>query len=101
MMVFMLFKGPIQGLLNTNNAFVKFETDGTRSKLRAVKLVYVLMQFVLLGVGIWKVNAMGLLPYVPARFLEIISATPISHNTRRESNLRLQNNEVGLASLGI
>ncbi|KAK2765170.1 hypothetical protein FQN54_008869 [Arachnomyces sp. PD_36] len=62
MMVFMLFKGPIQGLLNTNAAFVKFETDGTRAKLRAVKLVYVLMQFVLLGVGIWKVNAMGLLP---------------------------------------
>lgn len=64
----MLFKGPIQGLLNTNNAFVKFETDGTRAQLRAVKLVYVLMQFVLLAVGIWKVNAMGLLPYVPSRF---------------------------------
>ena len=62
MMVFMLFKGPIQGLMNTNNAFVKFETDGTRAKLRAVKLVYILMQFVLLGVGVWKVNAMGLLP---------------------------------------
>lgn len=26
MMVFMLFKGPIQGLLNTNAAFTKFET---------------------------------------------------------------------------
>lgn len=29
-----------------------------------VKLVYMLMQCLLLGLGIWKVNAMGLLPYV-------------------------------------
>ncbi|KAL1986837.1 hypothetical protein VTN96DRAFT_5490 [Rasamsonia emersonii] len=62
MMVFMLFKGPIQGLLNTNAAFAKFETDATRAKLRGAKAVYVLMQLVLLGLGVWKVNAMGLLP---------------------------------------
>lgn len=64
MMVFMLFKGPIQGLMNTNAAFVKFESDTTRGRLLAVKLVYVLMQFALLALGVWKVNAMGLLPYV-------------------------------------
>jgi ER membrane protein complex subunit 4 len=62
MMVFMLFKGPLQGLMNTNAAFVKFETDTTRGRLLVVKAVYVLMQFVLLGLGVWKVNAMGLLP---------------------------------------
>jgi hypothetical protein len=65
MMVFMLFKGPIQGLLNTNAAFAKFETDAIRAKLVGVKLVYVLVQLLLLGLGIWKVNSMGLLPYVP------------------------------------
>lgn len=27
-----------------------------------VKAIYVLMNFLLLGLGIWKVNAMGLLP---------------------------------------
>lgn len=64
MMVFMLFKGPIQGLINTNAAFAKYETPSTRGRLVAVKLVYVLMQFLLLALGIWKVNAMGLLPYV-------------------------------------
>lgn len=64
MMVFMLFKGPIQGLINTNAAFVKFESEGTRAKLIGVKIVYVLMQLGLLGLGVWKVNAMGLLPYV-------------------------------------
>ncbi|CAL5869589.1 uncharacterized protein PFLUO_LOCUS3819 [Penicillium psychrofluorescens] len=62
MMVFMLFKGPIQGLFNTNAAFAKFDTESTRAKLVGVKAVYVLMQLGLLALGIWKVNAMGLLP---------------------------------------
>jgi hypothetical protein len=64
MMVFMLFKGPIQGLLNTNSVFAKFETESTRAQMIGVKLVYVLMQLMLLGLGVWKVNGMGLLPYV-------------------------------------
>lgn len=64
MMVFMLFKGPIQGLINTNAVFAKFDTEGTHKKLLGVKAVYVLVQFGLLALGVWKVNAMGLLPYV-------------------------------------
>lgn len=64
MMVFMLFKGPIQGLFSINSAFAKFESEGTRLQMIGVKLVYVLMQFLLLALGIWKVNGMGLLPYV-------------------------------------
>ncbi|OJJ46661.1 hypothetical protein ASPZODRAFT_66381 [Penicilliopsis zonata CBS 506.65] len=62
MMVFMLFKGPIQGLINTNAAFTKFEAESIRGKLVGVKAVYVLMQLALLALGIWKVNGMGLLP---------------------------------------
>lgn len=64
MMVFMLFKGPIQGLFSTNAAFAKYETPSTHARLIGVKIVYVLMQLALLALGIWKVNAMGLLPYV-------------------------------------
>jgi hypothetical protein len=63
MMVFMLFKGPIQGLIATNAQFLKFETESNRTKIWGCKAVYVLMQFALLGMGVWKVNAMGLLPY--------------------------------------
>lgn len=65
MMVLMLFKGPIQGLINTNAAFAKYETPSTRARLVGVKAVYVLMQLLLLALGVWKVNGMGLLPYVP------------------------------------
>lgn len=63
MMVFMLFKGPIQGLINTNAVFAKYDTETTHARMLGVKAVYVLMQLALLALGIWKVNAMGLLPY--------------------------------------
>ncbi|KAL8695949.1 MAG: hypothetical protein Q9224_003055 [Gallowayella concinna] len=62
MMVFMLFKNPIQAILQTNAAFVRYETPRTRSKMWVVKAVYVLMNLVALGLGVWKVNGMGLLP---------------------------------------
>nr|KND92946.1 ER membrane protein complex subunit 4 [Tolypocladium ophioglossoides CBS 100239] len=64
MMVFMAFKNPLVGLMNTNLAFERFQTEGGNSsnKMLQTKLVYVAMQLVALAVGIWKVNAMGLLP---------------------------------------
>ena len=64
MMVFMLFKTPIQALLQTNQAFARFETPGTAGKLFLVKATYVLMNLLALALGVWKVNSMGLLPYV-------------------------------------
>jgi len=64
MMVFMLFKGPIQALINIQNVFARFETEGTRDRLILVKLAYVACNFLALALGIWKVNGMGLLPYV-------------------------------------
>ncbi|MCJ1375139.1 hypothetical protein MMC20_006373 [Loxospora ochrophaea] len=62
MMVFMLFKNPIQALMQTNQMFTKFETDGTKGQMWLVKATYVLMNLVALSLGIWKVNGMGLLP---------------------------------------
>ncbi|KAG9523810.1 hypothetical protein KCU71_g11399, partial [Aureobasidium melanogenum] len=62
MMVFMLFKGPIQALINIQNVFSRFETEGTRDRLIMVKLAYVACNFLALALGIWKVNGMGLLP---------------------------------------
>jgi hypothetical protein len=64
MMVVMAFKNPVMGLMATNQAFEKFETEGTRQNLLIVKAVYVAMQILALALGVWKVNGMGLLPYV-------------------------------------
>lgn len=62
MMVFMAFKNPIMGLANTNQAFERFQTETNNAKILQTKLVYVVMQLVALGVGVWKINGMGLLP---------------------------------------
>lgn len=63
MMVFMAFKNPLMGLVNTNQAFERFQSSQSlSSQLLQVKFVYVICQLVALGVGIWKINAMGLLP---------------------------------------
>ncbi|KAI8623854.1 hypothetical protein F5Y19DRAFT_344392 [Xylariaceae sp. FL1651] len=62
MMVFMAFKNPIMGLVGTNQAFERFESDSNKGKMLQVKLAYIAMQLVALAVGIWKVNTMGLLP---------------------------------------
>lgn len=62
MMVFMAFKNPLMGILATNQAFERFETEGNRAKMAQVKAAYVAMQLVALGLGVWKVNSMGLLP---------------------------------------
>jgi len=62
MMVFMAFKGPIMGIVGTNQAFERFESESNRSKMLQVRLAYVAMQLVALALGVWKVNSMGLLP---------------------------------------
>jgi ER membrane protein complex subunit 4 len=62
MMVMMLFKNPIMGLMATNSAFSRFESEGTRGKILGCKVVYVGLQLCLLGLGVWKVDQMGLLP---------------------------------------
>lgn len=61
-MVFMAFKNPLMGLMNTTQAFERFQTATNTGQMLQVKALYVAMQILALGVGIWKVNAMGLLP---------------------------------------
>ncbi|KAB2578915.1 hypothetical protein BFW01_g1143 [Lasiodiplodia theobromae] len=62
MMVFMLFKNPVNAVININRTFANFETPGTSSRLLGVKLVFVATNCLALALGIWKVNKMGLLP---------------------------------------
>lgn len=64
MMVVMAFKTPLMGLMATNTAFERFESDSNKAAMLQVKLAYVAMQVVALALGIYKINTMGLLPYV-------------------------------------
>ena len=62
MMVFMLFKAPVQALLGINQTFARFESEGKRQELLMVKAAFVACNFLALALGTWKVNQMGLLP---------------------------------------
>lgn len=92
MMVFMAFKNPVVGLFGTNQAFERFESDTNKAKIVQVKLAYIAMQLVALGVGIWKVNGMGLLPYVFSRLYALAFRFRYANNT--------QDNTIRLARLG-
>jgi len=61
-MIFTLFKGPLQAIFMTNRMFVPYETENTKPKLLVVKLAYIACNLLTLALGIYKVNAMGLLP---------------------------------------
>ena len=61
-MVFTLFKTPVMSALGIHRTFAPFETPGTAGRLLGVKVVYILTNLLMLALGIWKVNAMGLLP---------------------------------------
>ncbi|KAK4554612.1 hypothetical protein LTR86_008467 [Recurvomyces mirabilis] len=64
MMVFMLFKGPITAMFSIQSTFQRLETDSNRGQMLLVKAAFVGCNFLALALGIWKVNGMGLLPYV-------------------------------------
>jgi len=69
MMVFMLFKSPIQAVLSIQSTFARFETEGNRDKIVLSKLVFVLTNCLALALGVWKVNQMGLLPTTTSDWL--------------------------------
>ncbi|EME38364.1 hypothetical protein DOTSEDRAFT_57478 [Dothistroma septosporum NZE10] len=74
MMVFMLFKGPIQAILNIQSTFSRLESDGNRDQMILVKLAFVGCNILALALGIWKVNGMGLLPTTRSDWLAWESA---------------------------
>ena len=68
-MVFTLFKTPVLAVLGLQRTFAPFETPGTSGRLLGVKLVYIACNMLMLALGIWKVNGMGLLPTTKSDWL--------------------------------
>ncbi|KAF3903346.1 hypothetical protein AA313_de0207445 [Arthrobotrys entomopaga] len=62
MMTVMLFMNPLRALSTVGNTFSKFDGESTHGRLVTVKLAYIGLQLLTIAIGIWKVNAMGLLP---------------------------------------
>lgn len=64
MMVFMLFKTPLTAIMNVQNTFSKLESERTKDQFIMVKLCFIACNLLAVGLGVWKVDKMGLLPYV-------------------------------------
>ena len=74
-MVYTLFKTPIQAIFSLPATFARFESPGTKQRgLFFVKIVYVLTNLLVLGLGVWKVGKMGLLPTTRSDWLAWESA---------------------------
>jgi hypothetical protein len=57
---------PIKSILGVNGMFSKFEDPSGKVELQMPKLVFVLLNFVMLGVGLYKMSKMRLLPTTSA-----------------------------------
>ncbi|KAI8686937.1 ER membrane protein complex subunit 4 [Fusarium sp. Ph1] len=80
MMVFMAFKNPLMGLVNTNQALERFQTESNSAQMLQVKFVYVACQLLALAVGVWKINGMGLLPTTRSDWLMWeVQREPLEH----------------------
>ena len=83
MMVFMLFKAPIQALMNINQTFARFESDGKKQEMLMVKAAFIGCNLLALALGTWKVNQMGLLPWVSLTLLDSAVSLIICTRTTR------------------
>ncbi|KAJ3076842.1 ER membrane protein complex subunit 4 [Podochytrium sp. JEL0797] len=84
MVTVMLFMNSSNAILNTQLAFKRFETVASDKKpasanynLVLPKIVYILAQCVLIGLGVYKCSAMGLLPTSHSDWLSFLEAKSV------------------------
>lgn len=82
MIVFMLLQGSVKAIVSYSKVFANLETAPPKSlladKLILPKLVFVGIQVVLLGLGLYKCNTMGLLPTSQSDWLAFKSVKKFS-----------------------
>ena len=70
MMTFMLLWNPIKSIFTETNAqFKHLQTPQNASDILLTKAVFVVCQLGCLGVGVWKLNGMGLIPNLRSDWL--------------------------------
>lgn len=61
-MTFMLFLGPLAAIARVGEEFARFRTDKNGAEILLYQAVYIACQLAVVAIGVWKVNAMGLIP---------------------------------------
>ncbi|ORZ02426.1 hypothetical protein BCR43DRAFT_481532 [Syncephalastrum racemosum] len=67
----MLFFQPIKAIMSLNQTFSRFETKDS-TELLMPKFVFLFLQLVVMMLGVYKVNAMGLLPTTTSDWLAFL-----------------------------
>ncbi|KAJ3409087.1 Transcriptional adapter ada2 [Chytriomyces hyalinus] len=85
MVTVMLFQNAVRGIASTQLAFARFETESKEeagpkhtNSLLLPKIVYVFAQVVLIGLGLYKCHAMGLLPTSHSDWLSFLQAKTVA-----------------------
>lgn len=80
MTTLMMLLNPIKAIFNdTNKMFRNLETDKNASVILQAKLLFIVCQLGCMGIGIWKLNKMGLIPNSDADWLSFKSLPPINN----------------------
>lgn len=58
----MFFNGPLKQLMGTNDMFAKLETESNKSTVFIYKALYCLCLLATMGVGVYKLSSLGILP---------------------------------------
>ncbi|KAJ3342539.1 hypothetical protein HDU93_001925 [Gonapodya sp. JEL0774] len=75
MMLFMLFSNGVQGIAKVSQTFERFAVTQTGSNGDPVllpKAIFVVLQLAVIGLGVWKMSSMGLLPTAQSDWLAFL-----------------------------
>ncbi|KAI9270344.1 hypothetical protein BDA99DRAFT_501512 [Phascolomyces articulosus] len=72
MITAMLFFNPAKAIMSLNQNFSRFESKETAAELIMPKLLFIGLQVVTMLLGVYKVNAMGLLPTTTSDWLAFL-----------------------------
>jgi hypothetical protein len=86
-MTLMLFTNAITAIIGINKAFTGLESDRISNDLAMAKSTFLFFQMVTIGIGIYKLNSMGLIPNKTGDWL----AFEVAPNVRIETSSRRLN----------
>lgn len=76
----MFFTTPFKQLVNVNEQFVKLESESNGSSILFFKIIYIICVLGTMGIGVYKLSSMGLLPNTRSDWLAWEISSEVSAN---------------------
>lgn len=75
-MIYQMMSGPIGAMMSVQQRFSRFSSLG--NELLLYKMIFIGIQLGLFGLGLYKLNTMGLLPLSPSDYVDMIPKSVVS-----------------------